>query len=97
MSGAGHIFDMINRQKNNDALKQSGRSRYKKFRYNVSKTIREKKVTQSTRKELSVKELEEIRKTIKLNLIRERWIAILNTMIVLIIIAILLTVLLIVL
>ena len=72
MSYAGHVLDMINRIKDNEALRKAKRSRYKKLRNAyATATVRKGPVNKPETK-LSKKELEAIKEKIRNDLKRER-------------------------
>jgi hypothetical protein len=72
MSFAGHVLDMINRNKQNLALKKSRRERYAKVKEAYQQQLSQRNQTIMRYSDLSKSEVETIRHHIRVKLIREQ-------------------------
>jgi hypothetical protein len=82
LSTAGHIFDMINRIKSNNAALSGYKRKYEKFKYYKPKLKNAFSEKNQNHKELTEEEKETIRKRIRAELKAEKTRAIINTILV---------------
>jgi|GEM_PF-1006812 hypothetical protein len=81
MSFAGHVFDMINRFQYNESLRKHRRERYRKIKnaYMAEVKLYDGELTQQP--DIPKEKMDQIRKTIRTTLIRERRAAITKSII----------------
>ncbi len=72
MSFGGHVLDMINRIKYNEALKNARRERYRKVKDTYLKTMTRSSSRFIDRKNLSDAQLRRLKRRIRIEIIREQ-------------------------
>jgi hypothetical protein len=72
MSFGGHVFDMINRAKQNEAARKKRRERYDRVKDVHLNSIKHEKILPPPKKQLTKDELDEIKKDLKLKLKKQR-------------------------
>lgn len=84
--GSGHAFDMINKVKYNNSLQRSYKTRYTHVKEAYQKELGSDEIHHLRKSNISAKELQDIRHSIRETIRRERQIAFVKTLIIFILV-----------